>query len=254
MEDNDVRDRMQARLKPEQAAMEIWQQKYTNAKAMFLSGSVLRGEATIFSDLDLVVIFEQLDHAWRESFYFQNWPVEVFIHDASTLNYFFYEMDAKSGCPSLPQMVAEGIVVSGTTDFSDSLKQLAQKILDDGPASLSIDELNRKRYSITDLLDDLRDPRSTAELIATGSRLFEELADFYFRSNGLWSASGKMIIRKLQTADTGLSTRFESAFRTLFSESNPSQCVALAEEILSSSGGLLFDGYRLDAPASWKLE
>ena len=34
-----------------------------------------------------------------------NTPVEVFVHDPGTLEYFFVEMDVASGIPALPQMV-----------------------------------------------------------------------------------------------------------------------------------------------------
>ncbi|MBY0359067.1 MAG: nucleotidyltransferase domain-containing protein [Candidatus Obscuribacterales bacterium] len=245
---------MAEKIAPELAAREIWQERYPDAKAVFLCGSVIRGEGTRFSDLDLVVVFEKLEYAWRESFYYKNWPIEAFVHDISTLNYFFYEMDAKSGCPSLPQMVTEGIVVSGATELSDSLKRIARDILDKGPSALTADELDRRRYAITDLLDDLRDPRSSSELTAVGTQLFGELADYYFRSKGLWSATGKTVIRRFNAVNPALGAKYENAFHQLFADSNPAACIVLAEEILSDCGGLLFDGYRLNAPASWKLD
>lgn len=245
---------MEEKVKPEIVANEIWQQRYLDAKALFLCGSVIRGEETRFSDLDIVVVFEKLDYAWRESFCHKDWPVEVFVHDFQTLKYFFYEMDAKSGCPSLPQMVAEGIAIPEATECSESLKQLARKVLDAGPPFLTADERDRKRYGITDLVDDIREPRSSAELMASGAKLFEQLADYYFRSKNLWSATGKTIIRRFHAVDPELGKRYEHAFRELFAEANPAPCIALSEEILRDSGGPLFDGYRLDAPASWKLD
>lgn len=245
---------MEEKVRPEIVAKEIWQQRYLDAKTLFLCGSVIRGEETQFSDLDIVVVFEKLDCAWRESFYCKDWPVEAFVHDLDTLKYFFYEIDAKSGCPLLPQMVAEGIAIPEATEFSESLKQLARKVLDDGPAALTTDEHDRKRYGITDLVDDIREPRSAAELMAAGAKLFEQLADYYFRSKGLWSATGKTIIRRFHAVDPALGRRYEHAFRQLFVEVNPAPCIALSEEILRDSGGLLFDGYRLDAPASWRLD
>ena len=62
------------------------------------------------SDLDLVVVFQKLENAYRESSRFDNWPVEAFVHDSETLNYFF-QMDRVSGVPSLPNMVNEGVEV-----------------------------------------------------------------------------------------------------------------------------------------------
>jgi hypothetical protein len=245
---------MEEKIKPEIAAKEILQQRFPNAKVLFLSGSVVRGEGTSFSDLDLVVVFEKLDCAWREAFYYKNWPVEAFVHDIKTLKYFFYEFDAKSGCPSLPQMVLEGIVIPEATEFSESLKQMARKVIDAGPPALTKEESDQKRYVITDLVDDIREPRSSAELMATGAKLFEQLADYYFRSKGLWSGTGKAIVHRLNVVDPQLAIKFESAFRQLFVDANTKPCISLAEEILGDSGGPLFDGYKLNAPASWKLD
>ncbi|NJM54129.1 MAG: nucleotidyltransferase domain-containing protein [Blastocatellia bacterium] len=53
---------------------EILQTKYSSAEFVFLAGSIIRGEGTKYSDLDIVVIFENLPNAYRESFYFQDFP------------------------------------------------------------------------------------------------------------------------------------------------------------------------------------
>ena len=87
---------------------------------IFLAGSIVRGESTPFSDLDLVVIFDKLPAAYRESFYFQGFPIEAFVHDPETLNYFLYEIDRPSGIPSLAQMIVEGIEIPKPNDLSGS--------------------------------------------------------------------------------------------------------------------------------------
>jgi len=66
---------------------------------LLLAGSIVRGEGTPHSDLDLVVIFDRLPNAYRESFYFGDLPVEAFVHDPETLNYFLFEVDRSSGIP-----------------------------------------------------------------------------------------------------------------------------------------------------------
>jgi hypothetical protein len=235
------------RMTAEQAASEIGRNRYQNAIAVFLAGSVIRGQATAFSDLDLVVVFEDLDHAWRESFTHGGWPVEAFVHDLETLKYFFHEMDAKSGCPSLPQMVAEGKVIAGSAEFAGSLKEMARALIAQGPPVWDETQLQTKRYQITDILDDIRDPRSAAELTASGARLYELLADFYLRSNGLWSANGKTIPRRLREVNSAFAERFENAFDELFCRNSAGSVIAMSEEVLQPFGGTLFDGYRLDA-------
>src|SRR5687767_6405747 len=102
-------------------------QRYATAEVAFCAGSIVRGDGAAHSDIDLVVILPELKAAWRESFFHQGWPVEAFVHDASTLRYFFEEIDAKSGVPSLPQMVDEGLVVRGDQSVAGMYKQLAKQ-------------------------------------------------------------------------------------------------------------------------------
>ena len=229
---------------------EILQAKYPAAEFAFLAGSIVRGEATAFSDLDLVVIFENLPNAFRESFYHKNFPVEAFIHTPETLNYFF-ESDAKDGVPSLAAMVAEGIEVPRKNDLSEKLKSLAKDVLAN-PPKLSVEEIRIFRCWITDLVDDIREPRSKAELTASGTTLYAALGSFYLRANNFWSAKNKSIPRHLQKANPGFCRDFCEGFEDLFVNGKTEKVIELAEELLAPHGGFLFDGLRLDAPADWQ--
>ena len=231
---------------------EILARKYPDARMIFLAGSIVRGEGTPDSDLDLVVIFDKLPHAYRESFYFQDFPVEVFAHDPETLNYFFYEVDRPSGIPSLAQMVLEGIEVPGPGELSHSLKQLAASVMELGPPPLSQEDVCKSRYAVTSLVDDIRHPRSREELIAAGTELYQTLADYYFRAHNLWSARGKAIPRILQHTSPDLYLRYSADFDELFVNGKPGKVIALAEEILAPNGGFLFADHKLEAPASFR--
>lgn len=244
---------MPTRSNPREVAQALWAERFSDAKVVFLAGSVIRGEGTEHSDLDIVVVYDFVSAAWRESFFYQGWPIEILAHDPDTLRYFFYEMDAKSGVPSLPNMVLEGIEVPAASEFSANLKKLAREVFDAGPPVLSEADIQRHRYTITDLCDDLRSPRSKAEALATGTRLYESLADFYFRSQQRWSAKGKTIPRKLAEFDSIFAGRFVSAFDGLFAHGDTAAILTLSQEIVGPFGGFLFEGYKSEAPASWKM-
>ena len=241
------------RKSPEEVAKLLFAEKYFGAKVMFLAGSVLRGEGTDYSDLDLVIVYEKLDFAYRDSYYFCDWPIEAFVHDPETLKYFFEKVDAPSGCPSLPDMVTKGIVIPNESNFSREIKNKGEQLLNSGPSLWDQAAIDRARYAITDLVDDIRSPRNYSELMGTGSKLYEALSDFYFRANNNWSAKGKTISRKLSSTDKGFSLEFEEAFSLLFKDQNPSHVIQLCEKTLRPFGGLLFDGYKLDAPADWRM-
>jgi hypothetical protein len=228
--------------------------RYSGAEVGFAAGSIVRGEGTPYSDLDLVVIYPHLDHAYRESFDFGGFPIEAFVHDPSTLEYFFVDVDGQSGVPSLPRMVVEGIEVPGPTTLSSAIKARAAALLEAGPPPLDADSERRMRYFVSDLLDDLRAPRSPEEMTGAGARLYEHLADYVLRRRGHWSAKGKAIPRALRSVDADLGNAYGDAFTALFAHADPAPVVRLAEDLLRDAGGPLFDGYRTDAPAVWKRE
>lgn len=243
------------RISIEEAARRLHDHLYPTCDCLLLAGSFVRGEATASSDLDIVVLYADLPHAYRESLMWEGYPVEVFVHSPPTLRYFFEKVDGPSGAPMLMQMVVEGREIPKATPLSAEMKQVAQAVLQAGPPPLTSEEIEGRRYNITDLVNDIRTPRSRAELTATGAQLYEKLADFYLRAHNLWSASGKMIPRKLHRHSPEIWSQFDVAFEALFCQGDPNLVVALAEEILvrCTSRGFLFEGYHLDAPADFKL-
>lgn len=242
------------RIAPQDAASQLFNRLHSQADCLLLAGSFVRGEATDYSDLDIVVLYPHLPHAYRESLTWEGYPVEMFVHDPQTLRYFFEVMDAPTGFPRLMQMVSEGIEVPGPTLLSAQAKQLAQTVLTAGAPPLTTAQLESRRYQITDLVEDIRAPRSPDELRASGAQLYGLLADFAFRSQNLWSATGKTIPRKLHQCSPKLAKRFSAAFDSLFVTGDPQPVVKLAGEIVAHCGGFLFEGYRLEAPADFRLE
>lgn len=237
----------ETRISPFEAASEIFRARHAEARVLFLAGSVMRGEGTPASDLDIVVVYERLPAAYRESFLHRGWPVETFVHDAETLNYYLQESDARDGFPSMIHMVLEGREIPAPSEFSQFVKQLAAAVFAAGPFAWNEEELRRKRYLLTDGIDDIRHPRGDAELIATGAKLYEGVADFYLRSRTLWSARGKAIPRRLGEIDAGFARHFCEAFETLFKDKRTEQVIALVGEALAPFGGFLFDGYKDEA-------
>ena len=234
-------------------AAEIHKTKYPQAKAIFLAGSLIRGEGTSTSDLDLVIVFDSLRCAYRESFAHGKWPVEAFVHDPQTLEYFFRQIDCPTGFPSLPTMVAEGVEVPEANGLTGSLKQLANSVLNEGPPKWTETDLNNSRYAITNLIDDLRDPRSRHEMHATATLLYSALANHYFRSKNIWSANGKAIPGRLHAIDTSFAKKFLESFENVFVNNCSKKVISVAAEILENSGGFLFDGYKQEAPESWRI-
>ena len=234
-------------------ARDIREQVFPTSSAFLLAGSVVRGESTSSSDLDLVVIFESVKNARRQSFTFANWPVEAFIHDAGTLEYFFREVDRPSGVPSLPSMVDEGIEVPKETGHGLLAKTLARNVLEAGPQPWTRQDRDDSRYVISDLIEDIRAPRNSHELLPTLASLYTAIANHYCRSQNQWSATGKSIPRRLMSLDPEFHRRFTETFEAAFTRSDTASVIQLSEDVLEPDGGLLFDGYCRDAPVDWRV-
>jgi hypothetical protein len=232
-------------------AQDLLQNRYEGALGLFVAGSVVRGEASQYSDLDLVVIYPSVDHAYRESFMFREWPVEANIHDPETLRYFLEVVHPACGRPELHQMMIEGLAF-GDGKALELTRNLAQESFNRGPTELSEDEITQRRYQIQELTEDLKAPRGRSELIAAASLLYHELGDYYFRSQNLWSARGKAIPRHLKRTDIEYYQEFSEAFDGLFTHGEIDRVVQLTEKTLH--GALAFDGLTVDSPSSWRLK
>lgn len=116
-----------------------------------------------------------------------------------------------------------------------------------GPPTLTAEVDRHLRYGITDLLDDIRDPRSYAELIATAGQLYEALANYYFRVNVRWSAKGKSIPRTLEQVDSYVASRYREGFETLFRIGDASVVIALASISLARGPS----ASRVREPGQW---
>ncbi len=219
---------------------------------IFVGGSIIRGEASTYSDIDLVVVYPKVETAYRESFIHRDWPIEAFIHDPETLYYFFTQVDQPAGKPHLAEMVFEGHELPQANDLSARLKRLANSVLQEGPGPLEPQEMIDRRHHLGDLVDDLREPRNQSELYATGAEMYQALADYFLRSQGLYSSHGKSLLRRLRKTDPAFFKCFNEAFESLFSKGDSEPLVALAESVASPHGGLNFESYFKRAPSDFR--
>lgn len=226
--------------------------RYPNAVCAFIAGSILRGEATAHSDLDIVFIYEKLESAFRDSYFYMDYPIDAFHHDLATLRYFFEDIEVAGAFPPLMKMLIEGQPCPEENEWFKQAKTLATNLYQAGPKALTEDQINTKRYLITSLIDDIKDHRSDEELIGSLTRLYYDLAEFYFRVNHHWTARDKTIVKRLKNISPDYQLAFSNAFADAFRENDLSQIIQLVEKTLEPYGGLLFDGFKSIAPKEWR--
>jgi predicted nucleotidyltransferase len=223
--------------------------RYPEAAAAFVAGSIVRGAATALSDIDLVVLFDHLPTARREAFTFEGERIDAFLHDGETLAWVL-NADVEAGRPAHLTMVCEGRIVGPRPEAARAWGRRAAAMLRAGPPPFDAETLARFRMLITDRIDDLRDRRGRAVMVATGAWLYPALADLILRGRGEWAATAKWIPPRLRAVDPALEAAFSEAFEALFARNDPAPLIAFAEEALAPFGGFLFDGYESRSPAS----
>jgi len=149
---------------------------------------------------------------------------------------------------ALPTMIAKGQEFPIKTNFGSQLQKEALKIIQSKPL-ISQEEIDRRRFQITDLLDDLKGlPDSTHERLTVCFELHRQLAEFFLLSQGHWIGSGKSLIRILEATDAKMADRFFEVFKAQKQEAIES----LVQDILKPEGGLLWVGFRSEAPSEFK--
>lgn len=235
---------MEKRLNPHDAAKRFIEDHFPHCDAALLSGSVVRGEATDTSDLDIIVFDQLTQNPFRESHIMFGWPIEVFVHNFVSYRKFF-ESDVLRARPSLPRMVHEGVPIKKHHRL-EAIKNEATALLSQGPPEWTEQEIRLKRYFITDTLDDFIGSSNRYEEIFIANKLAELLHEFVLRTNKRWIGSSKWVYKEMNMFDTALADTFMQAFDSFYKSGNKELVINLTDAILKPHQGRLFDGFHLD--------
>lgn len=236
-----------------EVAHKIKELHYPDAAVAFAAGSVFRGEGNEFSDIDIVVLYDEpFEDVRRESIIVEGWPVEAFIQNVQAQEYFF-DKNYKDGVPVMLNLVIEGVEIPGPCALSQQQKAEALRIYHQGPAPLDDKDMRARRYHLSDAIDDLRGCVKPHEGCAILSKLYMNLADFHLRAAGNWSGnSGKGLARAMRRYAPEMADRYFDAFEAAFKHDQMDKVISLAEDILQPYGGILFH-YKQEAdPNEWR--
>ncbi|MEA3337023.1 MAG: nucleotidyltransferase domain-containing protein [Chloroflexota bacterium] len=226
------------------AARALIERDFPDCLAAFLAGSVVRGEATATSDLDIMVIRGPEQETFRESLRDFGWPIEVFVHTEETHRR-FAASDAARRRPATSRMVCEGIILVDQDGLATQLKQDACALLAQGPPPLDEDRIAMARYSLTDLLDDLIGCQDETEGRFIAQLLAEQSADLIVDIHGQWRGQGKWLPRALGVVDPSLPVELSDALREYYCQGDCTALITFAKKTLDLAGGPLWDGFRL---------
>ena len=230
------------------AARAVVTERFPDARAAWLAGSVVSGTATPTSDLDITVLLAGPPAPFRESLEYDGWPVELFVHSRESVGRWI-KKDLERRRPTLARLISSGVVLLDADGTGAALAEECAAILDAGPGPLSDADRDAMRYALTDLLDDLADSTDPVLAAVVAFATFEAAAKLLLAVDGRWWGSGKWLIRELRERDTIRGTSYALRLHAGLVSAVERDAVLLtvvAEEILEAAGGRLFAGYRLE--------
>ena len=230
--------------KAAKVATQLVAEQYPEARAAWLGGSVVRGDASPTSDLDITVLLHGKPAPMRRSLEYAGWPVELFVHTEASLAH-FSEKDQQRRQPTMMRLVGESIVLLDTDGSGARLQQSCREQVAAGPRALTTDELDLLRYTITNLLDDLADADTDDVRTAIASVLWQDAARLLLSGAQHWTGTGKGLLRELTAYDESHGTRHAQAL--IAGVRIPDTLVEEVDGILDLYGGRLFDGFSLTA-------
>lgn len=223
-------------------------ERFPEARGAWLAGSVVSGQATATSDLDITVLLPGPPAPFRESLEYDGWPVELFVHTRESIAHWI-EKDLERRRPTLVRLISSGVVLVDTEGAGVALAEECSMILAAGPGPLAAADRDSLRYALTDLLDDLADCTEPLTAAALAFATWEQAARLLLALDGRWWGTGKWLVRELRDHDTAHGSSYAirlHAGLVAAVERDPVLLTVVVEEILDAAGGRLWVGYRVE--------
>jgi len=223
-------------------------ERFPEAQAAWLAGSVVSGTATPTSDLDITVLLPGPPAPFRESLEYDGWPVELFVHSRETVAWWIAK-DLERRRPTLVRLISSGVVLLDVDGAGVALAEECGAVLAAGPGPLSDADRDSMRYGLTDLLDDLADSTEPVMTAAVAFATWEAGARLLLAADGRWWGTGKWLVRELRDHDAAHGTSYALRLHAGLAaavERDPVLLTVVAEEILEAAGGRLWAGYRVE--------
>ncbi len=221
-------------------------ERFPDARAAWLAGSVVTGTATATSDLDITVLVDGPPAPFRESLEYDGWPVELFVHTRESVDRWI-GMDLARRRPTLVRMISSGVVLVDRDGSGAEVAASCGEILERGPEPLADADRDSRRYGLTDLLDDLADATDPELRCAIAVATWQQAAELLLAGAGCWWGTSKWLVRELrgydETHDTAYASRLHAALVAAI-DGDVAPLTTVADEVLDAHGGRHWAGYR----------
>lgn len=215
-------------------------ERFPRAEVAIVAGSTARATRTSTSDIDLLLLGEDLFEDDRESlaatYRFDGEVFEVFAYTERGFTN-WAERGLAQHRPVILQMLLDGFTVRGAVERERFRSEWEPRFAR-GPV-MDPAEHALRRYVITDVLDDFTDASDPLEQRILAALLFERVAELILLTNGRWIGAGKYLPRRLREFDAD---RAHLLSEPLLADDHALFARRIADE-LDRAGGRLQEGY-----------
>ncbi len=142
-------------------------------------------------------------------------------------------------------MCASGLVLVDDDVCAAALQEEALRVIADGPPAPSAGDLERRRYVLTDAVDDLTGGGDADELAVLGGLVVVWTCELALLSRGAWLGTGTWLLRRVRQLDPALAEEVARAHRRAVADGDRAALVRVVDGVLGRVGGRLGEGYRL---------
>lgn len=225
-----------------EVAERLIRREYPDCLLAVLGGSAGRGEHNEFSDLDIVVVDDEVTDSYeRKTIEAEGWVVELFFLNPSGYRAIFDE-GVMAANPTLQRILAEGRIIVSTPAGME-VREEARMDLEYGPLPLTTYDLDAGRYMITEHMMDFKGARKWVEVWFAAQKLTTQLSEFLLRANNRWIGEGKTLFRMLAAFDAKTAADLEYALEMLYRHDRKEELLELATRLLEPYGGPYLVGY-----------
>ena len=216
-------------------------ERFPEALAVVLAGSVLTRRRTPASDLDVVVLLAGPPAPFRETIRCRGWPVELFVQTHASAQWFWDDETQRRSSPLL-HMCAEGRLLVDVDGAGTWLQSQARTRLAAGPPVADRATVDRHRYLLTDALDDLVACHDVGERAFVADAVLQSSARLALLHADRWQGGGKWLYRRLSELDPALARRLVANHREAL-DGDATLLLGVVHEVLDRVGGPLAEGY-----------
>ncbi|CAG7643429.1 nucleotidyltransferase domain-containing protein [Actinacidiphila bryophytorum] len=224
------------------AAHAVVEEHHPDARAAFLGGSVITDRRTATSDLDIVILLHGAPAPYRLNVHEHGWPAELLVHTEESWHT-FVEREVRNRSSPLMWMCADGVMLLDRDGVGARISTHAKSLAAAGPPPTSAEEIDDRRYALTDLLDDLTGCTDPGERLFICTELARRTAELTLALNTAWNGGGKWLTRRLDATAPGLSKQLHDGVHQALG-GRVEMLIEVVDEVLLQAGGRLWVGYR----------